>query len=114
MKRKELRPGASAAVRVPFRGGGLRRHAFPGCRGPLDGGDDLVAPDGVGEVRHGVSPVVDVRGERRLGTPYVAGGRSFEARERGPPLRRCRGGWKLGRLVTSLCSCDGQGKDLRL
>ena len=39
---------------------GLRLYAFPRCRRPLDGGDDLVAPNGVGEVRHGVSIVLDV------------------------------------------------------
>jgi hypothetical protein len=42
-------------------GPGLRNsHAFPGCRGPLDRGNDLVSPNGVGEVRHGVSPVLEV------------------------------------------------------
>jgi len=47
-------------------------------------GDDLVAPDGIGEGRHGVSPVVDVCRERGVGTPDVVGRRSFEVGQRGP------------------------------
>jgi len=74
----------------------------------------LVAKDGVGEVGHGVGLVVDVCGERRVGTRDVVGGRSFEVGERGPFLCGCRRGWKLGWIVTSSCSGDGQGKDLGL
>src|SRR5205085_12605449 len=58
-------------------GGGLRLHAFPRGRGPLDGVDDLVAPDGVGEVRHGARPVVDVFNERCISAPDVVCRRSF-------------------------------------
>src|SRR2546425_13174530 len=74
----------------------LHLHAFPRCRGPLDGRDDLVAPDGVSEVRNGVSPVLDVCRERGVGTPDVVGGRSFQAGERGPFLRQRRRDCKLG------------------
>src|SRR2546429_3588523 len=63
-------------------------HAFPRCRGPLDGRDDLVAPDGVSEVRNGVSPVLDVGRERGVGTPNVVGGRSFPAGGGRPFLRQ--------------------------
>src|SRR5207245_11202523 len=82
-------------------------------RGPFDGGDELVAPDSVSEVRHGVSAVVDVCRERRVGTPDVEGGHSFQFRERGPFLCQHRGDVKLGGLVPTVSSMDGQGKDLR-
>jgi hypothetical protein len=38
-------------------GRGLGLGVFPCGRGPFDGGNDLVAPDGVGEVGHGVGPL---------------------------------------------------------
>src|SRR5438128_11747181 len=73
-----------------------------------------MAPDGVGEVRHGVSPVGHVRRERCVDTPHVVGGRSFQAGERGPLLYQRRRDSYLGGLLPSLCSRDGQGKDLGL
>lgn len=66
-------------------------HAFARYRGPFDGGDDLLAPDGVGEVGHGASHVFDICRERRVGRADDVGGRSFQTRERGPSLcQRCR------------------------
>jgi hypothetical protein len=64
----------------------LQGHALSRCRGPFDGGDELVAQDSGSEVRHGASPVLDVCRERRVGTPDVEGGRAFQFRERGPFL----------------------------
>src|SRR2546422_10443786 len=90
---------------------GLHLHAFPRCRGPLDGCDDLVAPDGVSEVRNGVSPVLHVRRKRGVGTPDVVGGRSLQAGERGPFLRQRRRDSKLGGLAPPAGSRDGPGVD---
>src|SRR6266511_606104 len=100
-----------AVMSVPS---GLCLHAFPCGRGPLDGGDELVAPDGVGEVRHGAGPVVDVCRQRGVDPSDVVGGRSFQAGERGPLLCQCRRGGKLGGLVAPVCSGDGQRIDLGL
>ena len=72
-----------------------------------------MAPDSVSEVRHRVSPVVDVCRERRVGTPDVESGRSFQFRERGPFLCHDCGDVKLGQLAPTVSSMDGQGKDLR-
>ena len=58
-----------------------------------------MTPDGVGEVRHGMSPLVDVCGERGVGTPDIEGRRSFQAAERGPFLGQRRRDSKLGGLV---------------
>src|SRR2546425_566765 len=87
----------------------LHLHAFPRCRGPHDGRDYLVAPDGVSEVRNGVSPVLDVCRERGVGTPDVVGGRSFQAGERGPFLPQRRRDRKLGGLAPPPGSRGGQG-----
>ncbi len=71
-----------------------------------------MASNGVGEVRHGSSPVVDVCRERGIGSPDVVGGRSFEAGERGPLLCQRRRDGKFGRLFQPACSRDRQRKDL--
>src|SRR5207244_939587 len=84
-------------------------HAFPRCRGPLDGRDDLVAPDGVSEVRNSVSPVLDVRRERGVGTPDVVGGRTFQTRERGPFLRQRHRDSERGGIAPPACSRAVQG-----
>src|SRR5438105_1698800 len=89
----------------------LRWHAFPSGRGPLDGVDDLVAPDGVGKAGDGVSPVIEVRRESGVSTPDVVGGRSGQAGEFGPFLYQCRRNSKLGELVLPVRTSDGQGKD---
>src|SRR6266480_3570110 len=77
-------------------GDGLLLHALAGCRRDLDRGDQLVPPDGVGEVRHGVRAVVDVGGERRVRAPDVEGGRSLKAGELGPPVRQSLRNVELG------------------
>jgi hypothetical protein len=74
--------------------------------------DDLMPSDGISEVRHGLGCVVDVRRERDLGTPDVAGRRSFEAGQRGPfPCQRRRDG-KLDGLTTAAHPRDRQRKVL--
>src|SRR5207245_11372067 len=65
--------------------------------------------DSVSEVRHGVSPVVDVCRERRVGAPNVEGRRSFQFRERRPFLYQHCGDVKFGGLVPTVSSMDGQG-----
>src|SRR2546429_9879677 len=86
-------------------------HAFPRCRGPLDGRDDLVAPDGVSEVRNSVSPVLDVRRERGVGTPDVVGGRTFPTRERGPFLRPRPPGSEAGGVAPPPWAPRGSGEE---
>ncbi len=80
-RREDVRGESRATIHVDpslaSEHGGLRLHAFPRGRGPLDGLDDLVAPDGIGEIRHGVGPVVDVFSESCIGTPDVVGRCSY-------------------------------------
>ncbi len=70
-----------------------------------------MAPDRVGEVRHGMSPVADICRERGVGTSDVESGPSFQAGERRPFLCHCRRDCKLGGLAAPACSRDGQGID---
>jgi hypothetical protein len=64
-----------------------------------------VAPDGIGEVRHGVSLVVDVRRERGVGTPDVVGGRPPEQ-----ALKRVRA---IGDAVAEILAAASEDRRLR-
>src|SRR5438552_3341941 len=105
-------PGASRTIaRMVSVTTVLHLHTFPGRGGPLDGGDDFVAPDGIGEVGHGVLPVVDVRRECGVSTSDIEGGRAFQVRKRGPLLSQRSRDTQIVELVPALRSRDGQGDD---
>lgn len=65
-----------------------------------------MAPDGVREIRHRVSPCLDVCRERGISTSYVVGRRSREAGEGGPFLCEDRRDSKLRLVAGELQMAD--------